>query len=214
MKKYYYSLILIFGIFLLPGSSYAIDSYLAVKGIGGYAPLSLKDSSGNSKTDTPIRWGGGLALGLKVDLFIVKLRAEAEYLYKTSAKSFKEPLPSKFTFSNHNIMANAYLDLSFVPFITPYVSAGVGYSFNDGKFTPNDAGLALSGASSKATNFIYQFGLGIFAGFDFVGIDLNLRYLNNGETISGTYAAFSGKQFTFSANPHSLEALLAIRFTF
>lgn len=197
------------------GKSYAgTDLYLEGKFFIGTQKLSVDrelDSGGwQSKVAFPIRWGGGAAIGTRFDCKLIALRAEVEYLYKRVANTFTflaspQKRESKFSVDTHGVLANFYLDLTMIPIVKPYISAGIGLAVSQGKYVPATLEFK-SGGSTRVTRtrFAWQTGVGLYAQLGKVALDLNIRYAY---TDPLRITAYRAKSY---ASPHALEALLGI----
>lgn len=128
--------------------------------------------------------GNGFMLGAAAGVSInahkyFDVRGEVEYTYNNGSAERKyveddENAKDKFDFDSHTVMLNAYADIKTGTAFTPYVGAGVGYSWNnltlkdDGENTKFDDGA-----------FAWQVGAGVsYAATDALSIDLGYRFMD------------------------------------
>lgn len=174
MKKFIITLMTAFAIMFGAQSAMALDFdttqlegvYVTPKIGVGYVELDDIHANGSNAYshghDTAI--AAGLAVGYDFSKkFDVPVRADLEYLYRGNAH-VNTPT-GNFRSDAHALMVNASYDFVDVPYVTPYITAGLG-----------SAWLRDGGA-----NFAYNFGGGVYYNLtENVALDFSVRYIDYG----------------------------------
>ena len=129
-----------------------------------------KDYNYSHGHDTTV--AAGLSVGYDFNRkFDVPVRAELEYLYRGSAKTYLQD-GTHFKNEAHSIMVNAAYDFKEVPIVTPYITAGCGTTWlGDG-----------------SANFAYNFGGGLYYDItENVACDMSVRYIDYDELNKNGY---------------------------
>ncbi|MBZ9936666.1 porin family protein [Mesorhizobium sp. BR1-1-16] len=113
-------------------------------------------------------------------------------------------------------LANGYVDIGTWSGFTPYVGAGIGTSYlqttDIGYLNPNGVSGTWDGAGNW--NFAYALMAGVSYAFSpNVSVDLNYRYLNLGDAVSGYIPAGGGGTINYD-NISANEVRLGLRYNF
>lgn len=121
--------------------------------------------------------------------FAMPFRTELEYLYRGREKV---RLDNDFLgFETHTLFANLAYDFKEVPFVTPYLTAGLGVNW----FT----------STGKDYKFAYNFGGGVAVPVcENLALDLSARYVDLGRM----------HRHSTKAHPKGADVALALRYTF
>ena len=136
------------------------------------------------------QWNTGLSVGYnfrpKYDL---PFRLEVEYLYTGNTKINLDA--TSVDFDSHTVFFNAAYDFDTVPYVKPYITAGLGANWFSG--------------THRATTFAWNAGGGFYVPVnENFGIDLSARYVDLGRI---------EKRHT-KAEIRGIDTQLAFRFTF
>ena len=153
------------------------------------------DVHGTHNVSYSHRHGQTVAAGLAAGFdwskseYALPFRTELEYLYHGPQKIALAD--SRLGFETHTVFANVAYDFKEVPYVTPYLTAGVGANWFSG-----------TGATYK---FAYNFGGGVVVPVaDHWSIDLGARYVDLGRMVKhGTKARVKGA-----------DVMVAVRYTF
>jgi len=174
MKKMVFCLMASF-ILVLPATSFAARGWYGGANIGmAIVPdsdidVSIGNNSGSGEIsyDTGYTFGG--AMGYTIDM--LRIEGEISYL-RTDFDDISGPggtLPLDGDVSGLTFLFNGYLDFATGGPLTPFITAGIGYSNVD---------VDIYGYSDDDNLFTYQFGGGVgYAMNEAVTLDLRYRYL-------------------------------------
>lgn len=198
----------------------------------------LSHNFGNDQDDA---WGGALAVGYNFDKqFKIPVRAELEYAFfsEVEAKGSRAVNPGTFYNSERynlkqesqiqTLMLNAYYDIKTGTEWTPYLGAGIGFAFIDGKTKGNvrstdasDPGsFGSSSSGNMNTNLAWNVGLGIgWDATDFMTVDLGYRFVGLGESKGSSTSVEDdlGNSGTLRGRVNEMymhQVMLGLRFTF
>lgn len=151
-------------------------------------------NASNSENDTV--FNGSIAYGYAFESLPV--RTELEYTFRSKAKLDGIALPNSITTNadmrTQNLMANVYYDFRNSSSFTPYVSAGVGASFNKLNVSERDSSAVSGNASDKKTDFAWSLGLGVNYEINKnLDLDLAYRYMDLGKVDTTVAYAWAGQ---------------------
>lgn len=179
-RLFSYSFVTFLLAFLLVQPAYAdSDTYLGLKvGVTHYLSPDISTNSGSTKfkkNDTTAL-GGVIGTSYQAIPFL-GLRTDFEYMYRFSSNTSIDSKVVRGDLVAHTALANLYIDVYPLPFMSIYVGAGIGLSVLE---------ISLQSANtSLSTVFPYfaaQAGGGLqFILFEHLVFDLNVRYLYLGD---------------------------------
>ena len=124
-------------------------------------------------------------------LFSVK--AGLDYTYRL-------PFEQKYTvvggtvkdeYTLHTLMAKGTVDLNVIPFISPYATAGAGYTWID--IDRSTTGTATAGKVGSETEFTWMAGFGVnFNILGIVGANIGYRYTKMGDIMKAQEITIGG----------------------
>ena len=121
--------------------------------------------------------------------FAIPFRTELEYLYRGNQDIALAD--RNLGFETHTVFANVAYDFKEVPYVTPYLTAGVGANWFTG-----------TGSTYK---FAYNFGGGVAVPVtDHISLDLSARYVDLGRML----------KYSTKACTNGADVALAVRYTF
>ena len=126
---------------------------------------------------------GSIAYGYAFET--APVRAELEYTFRN--KSTLNPAlwtnrNTEAEVRTQNLMANVYYDFKNSSSFTPYVSAGLGASFNKLNVTESVANVVTERANDKKTDFAWSVGLGLnYEISKNLDLDFAYRYMDSGK---------------------------------
>lgn len=114
--------------------------------------------------------------------------------------------------SSTNVMLNGYLSLPLKGNIVPFISAGVGPSWN--KVNTIKGSLVFDGRT--VTTFAYQIGAGATFSYDRFNVDGEVKYANKGriETKLGKTVGGVTQESTFKGKLYEIMFLASVRYNF
>lgn len=168
MKKVFLTSLLAVFAATSANAAMVFNPYVGVR--GGY------DIRTNVTTDAPINnpddsyadgWLVGGTIGTTFfDSDDFAARIEAEYIYTSIGEVYKTA-----DVANHTALLNLVGDIKTGLSVTPYITAGIGYSWTF---------LSTNGTDTDDSNLAWQVGAGLtYEITDSFNVDLGYRYLNN-----------------------------------
>lgn len=195
MKKLIITLVMAFTL-LFSGSAFAFDAsslsgmYLTPK--VGYTYVELDDIHAVNSNAYSHGHDNTAAVGLSVGYdfwkeFQLPVRAELEYMFRDKAVAdFGSHRVSSYA---HTAMANVAYDFRQVPYVTPYLTAGLGVSWLE----------------SGHDDVSYNIGCGMFYDLtENVALDLSLKYIDYGQVRKNGY----------KMDQKGTNAMFGVRYTF
>lgn len=195
------------------------DQYVSAKlGASIVKADSLSVYSAEYDLDTPALLGNAYTSDKEKDTVInasfaygwalesLPVRAELEYTFRgkadfnnTTNRAYFNAIGDAYAVGNadatvksQSLMANVYYDFKNTSDFTPYVSAGIGASFNKLDVTEYQAVYATS-ANDKKTDFAWSVGVGVNYALDKdLDLDLGYRYVDLGKVNASTLVAWNG----------------------
>ena len=174
--------------------------YLTVRGGMTWNHLNSKNDSvatgGVSDIDSVGVFGG--AIGYKYKYF----RGELEYVWRKDAEEdiiTGSSVTSTMSVASKSYMLNGYIDFMPNYWISPYVSAGVGFS--EMEVVNDNAGIWTEDFVDEGTKFTWQMGGGLTLRINrCLNIDGGYRYYTLGKIANAeinTHEWYAGLRFTF-----------------
>lgn len=173
-------------------------SYLGV-GAGwfeGAKPFGADASHAKSKplSDSPAL---NIMIGRKFDsYFRSDINAQYRKLrYKSDKADANSTLKQKI--GNYSVFFNAYLDMPNTTNFTPYLTAGIGYAYNDAgnleRRSRTSNTLNADNHGAKTHNFAWNVGTGTtFRVTDTIDLDLSYKYLSLGKVKTNQTTTYGG----------------------
>lgn len=197
MKKFIISLFAACAVLFGVQSAMAFDTtmlegvYVTPKVGIGYVELDDIHANGSHSFshghDTAVV--AGLTVGYDFsEKYNLPVRADLEYLYRGNAHVTK-PDGSDFRDDAHALLVNASYDFVEVPYVTPYITAGLGSAW----------------LTDGGTNFAYTFGGGVYYDVtENVAFDFSVRYMDYG----------SMNKHGYNVDESGANIMVGVRYTF
>ena len=206
MKKVILGLVFCF-LMVFPALSLAATGWYGSANVGmALVPDSDVDVSfpGTGSFTGELSYDTGFTVGGAVGYIMEKFRVEGELSYLTSdidsisAFGFSESLDGDI--SALTFLVNGYIDFATGGPLTPYITAGIGYS---------NLEADIEGTSDDDNLFTYQLGVGVgYAMSERVTLDLRYRYLG----FEDYEYSEPGESLSIEASSHNITAGLRIAF--
>lgn len=171
--------------------------YVAARGGLTNGNMNSVDAGTTSTADVDFDnvWMMSGAVGYRYSYF----RAELEYVYHEDHE--EEVAPGAGTeFSNTNYMLNGYIDLMPNYIVSPYLSAGIGYS-NVQQTTTSTIGTATISREYDSDNLTWSLGGGVTVRVNqCLNVDAGYRYMDMGDIDNANVNAhewYFGLRYTF-----------------
>lgn len=184
---------------VITGTAYARDGWYAAFR-GGVTNSNLNDVDDNASDTAAIDfdnvWMMSGAVGYRYSYY----RAELEYSYRENHDETSSTGLSGTEFGVQNLMLNGYID--FLPnyVVSPYISAGIGWSKVEME-TFSSVGPSRTETSVDSDNFTWSLGAGMTVRVNkCLNIDAGYRYLDMGDIENANVNAhevYFGLRYTF-----------------
>ena len=175
MKK----LLLLSTICLLAGNAYSMDvrPYVEGKISQNWLKAEYKEDGGFKETFKDNAFGGSLEIGAKLNQFRIGLEG---YYNDDIEDELLDVLPVEG--ETKGVFLNTYFDIPLpnVTQISPYIGAGIGYSWLKETADGSDWGLGTSSLKDESLSWNISFGIGCALNDNFT-ISLGYRYENLGK---------------------------------
>lgn len=193
-------------------------TYISFRYLYGATSLSFSEVRAKQHKSVHSKYsGGGAAIGIAFKAPIITTRMELEYLHRRvkgaigeeDIKDTKMLVPATIAGSIRTILFNIYMDFSFVPYIVPYISTGVGTSSVKLDLETTRLTIYPSDRFTKTTP-TFQTSVGVYAKlYSFIYLDAAVRYTRMGEVRSEEEWSY-----VYSMQDNTVEGLFTIRFMF
>ncbi|MGL4722258.1 MAG: hypothetical protein ACRCV3_03030 [Desulfovibrionaceae bacterium] len=194
------------------------STYMSFRYIYGGTRLSFSETNrGQHKGMQSNYSGGGAAFGFAFEAPSITTRMELEYLYRKVGAALTEEdiedspmlVPVSIDGSVKTILFNIYIDFSFIPYVVPYFSTGIGTS-----------AVTLNLTTSRLTTYpkdrftsivpVFQSSIGAYAKvYSFIYVDIAVRY-----TSTGMVSSKEQWSYVYSMQDSMIEGFLSVRFVF
>ncbi len=183
-------------------------AYLAIRGGTVNENMNSDDDSAfdDNRLDFDYVWFISGAVGYRWNY----IRAELEYTYRNDFDDMVDTATnpilagkyfSHMVLKSKTVMANAYFDFMPNYVISPYLSAGIGWTYLEMEETSHSDGLIQPTQSFEETNFTWSLGAGLTIRINkCINIDGGYRYVDMGELEHANINAheiYGGIRYTF-----------------
>ena len=212
----------VFAMFAASAASAAVTPYAAIRGGYDYhtvntGSITVDGTDIGAELGNPAGSGYafGAAAGVSADLSdFFGVRGEVEYTYananleEDTLNDDDLPQKDKFESDSHTVLLNVYGDIKTATPFTPYVGAGIGYSWSNIALKEEGGKLEFDDSA-----FAWQVGAGVSYALDnALTLDLGYRFMNvMGLEYEGTD---EGEAIKVKADTYSHQVYLGARYAF
>ena len=182
-------------------------AYLAIRGGSVNENMNSDDDSAfdDNRLDFDYVWFVSGAVGYRWNY----LRAEIEYTYRndfddtysSASGALANEIYSHMVLKSKSVMFNAYFDFMPNYVISPYINAGIGWTYLEMEDTTHTFGNVVKQPSFDETNFTWSLGAGLTIRINkCINIDGGYRYVDMGELEHANINAheiYGGIRYTF-----------------